>query len=98
VELLQPAARVLELLLGGLAHFLRTGRIDQNAHFDACAGPGRKRIRHSLAQDALFPQEALEMNRMLRGSDFVNQHIEEGAVFEDLDAVALDRRTERKTR
>ena len=38
------------------------------------------------------------MNRTLCGSDFVNQHIEEGAVLEDLDAIALHRRTERKTR
>ena len=38
------------------------------------------------------------MNRMLRSSDFVNQHIEEGAVFENLDAIAFYRRTERETR
>ena len=58
----------------------------------------RRARQHALAQHAFLPQEALEVHRALCSCNLFDQDVEEGAVLEHLDAVALYRRAESKTR
>jgi hypothetical protein len=87
--LAQPALRVA-------AHLLAAGRIDQHAHFHACLRAIAERLRDTPAQLAILPEKRLEMHRTLRRGDVFEQHVEEGAVLDDLHVIAGDRRAQRE--
>ena len=52
----------------------------------------RQCVSDAIAQYALLPHKVVEVTRALLRAYLVDENVEEGAVLEDFDAVAFDRR------
>jgi hypothetical protein len=96
VELHNLAAGRLHLTFDRIAHLLRADRVEQHAHLQPGLGTLGQGVRDALGQDGLLPQERLEVHRVPSLADLLDQHVEERAVLEYLDRVAVDRRGQRE--
>ena len=96
VKLAKLAAGILEPLLHVLAHPSRSIGVEQHADFDTGPGAPDHRLREARSQRALLPEKSLEMHGVARLVDLVDQGVEERAIFQHFDAVAVDDRAERE--
>src|SRR5690606_27491802 len=96
VEASHAAAGRREPLLGRVAHALAAERVDEEAHLDACP----RALGHDVAEPsrrlAVLPDVRLEMDRRLGAAHFLLDRVEEGAVLDQLDGIALDQRSLRE--
>jgi hypothetical protein len=83
-------------LLDRLAHLLAALRVDQHAHGHAGQGALAEGIGEALAEHAFLPEKRLEVYRVTRRGDLLQQHVEVRAVLEDFYAVAFYASAERK--
>ena len=67
------------------------GGIDQHAHRDPGAAPLRQRVDQPPPEHAVLPQKRLEVNRPRRPADLLEHNLEESAILQTLDGVAVER-------
>ena len=81
VKELDPATVVTQALHHGFADFLGTHRIEHHSHLLAGAGALAQRVGQALTKHAILPQEGLEVHRVLRRRDALQQHVKERSVL-----------------
>jgi hypothetical protein len=96
VELHNFATGGLHLTFERIAHLFRADGVEQHANLQPGLRTLGQGVRDALGQDALLPQECLEVHRVPGLADVRGQHVEERAVLEYLDRVAVDRRGQRE--